>query len=71
MIKAMESMGVWMLGKLMPTVQASAGCPVEYYCKLCATCYLKRCHVTPKCGEACGSCNDGSCRSKAGAIVLC
>ena len=70
MIKAMESMGAWMLGKLMPTVQASAGCPPDPYCRVCATCYLQTCHTTPKCGTSCTGCNTG-CPYNRGAVVLC
>jgi hypothetical protein len=70
MIKAMESMGSWMLGKLLPTVQASAGCPPEPYCRVCATCYLQKCWTTPQCGNKCNGCNTG-CGQAAGAISLC
>jgi hypothetical protein len=56
MIKSIESMGAWMLGKIVPTVAASAGCPPDPYCKLCGTCYFKRCSQSLGCKEYCGSC---------------
>jgi hypothetical protein len=72
MIKSLESMGAWMLGRLVPAVRASAGCPPEPWCALCGTCYLKRCHITPACKTSCGGCGyDCSALAGGPALALC
>jgi len=72
MIKAMESLGTWMLGRIVPTVRASAGCPPDPWCALCGTCYFKRCSQSLGCKTYCGSCGY-YCSASAGAqaVTLC
>jgi len=73
MIKSFESMGVWMLGKLVPTLTAAAGCPPDPYCAKCGMCHLKRCRVNGNCkGVTCGGCGyDCSASASAQAVTLC
>lgn len=72
MIRALESMGTWMLGRVVPTVRASAGCPPDPWCRICLTCKFQRCYITPTCKTSCGSCGY-NCSALAGgqSVTLC